>query len=103
MSKLSLSHVNIIDMLGVASLPIEKRQEIVMSAVELIETRTLNRVLGMLDQTSQEGFERLLHDPEDTDKIGTFLQTHGVDYMKITEEEIEKVKQELLEEVENEE
>jgi hypothetical protein len=100
MPKPSLSHVNIIEMLGIQSLPIEKRQEIVMSALELVETRTLNRVLAVLDQTSREGFERLLHDPEDTDKIATFLRTHGIDYWKITEEEIEKVKQELLESAE---
>jgi hypothetical protein len=102
MSKLSLAHVNIIEMLGVESLPIEKRQEIVMSALELVETRTLNRVLSMLDETSQDGFERLLHELEDTEKVAAFLQTHGIDYMKISEEEVEKIKEELLESAEEE-
>jgi hypothetical protein len=99
MSKIPLAHVNIIEMLGIQSLPLDQRQEIVMSAVELVETRSLNRILEMMDQTSREGFERLLHDTDDIIPITTFLQTHGIDYIKITEEEVEKVKQELLEEV----
>lgn len=96
MNKIPLTHVNIIDMLGIASLAPEVKHEILMSAVELIETRTLVRILDTLDETSREGFERLLHDTEDVQAISTFLQTHGIDYWKITEEEIEKVKKELL-------
>jgi len=96
MNKIPLTHVNIIEMLGIASLSDEVKHDIVMSAVELIETRTLTRILDTLDETSREGFERLLHDSEDVQAISSFLIGHGIDYLKITEEETEKVKEELL-------
>lgn len=96
MKKLNLSHTNIIHLLGIESLPLDERKEIVESAVELVESRTLNRVVEMLDRAKQQELTKHL-EAEDSDVVSEFLNQNQIDLVAVTEEEAEKVKQELLE------
>ena len=96
MKKLQLANANIIHLLGIESLPLDERKEITESAVELVEARTLNRIAGMLDETKQQ--ELIGHlEAENSDAVSEFLNQNQIDLIAITEEEVEKVKQELLE------
>lgn len=95
MSKIPLTHANIIQLLGVESLPLDERKEIVMSAVELVETRTFNQVMGQLNDDQKKQFVEAL-EKEDMITMGEFLEKNSINLMAITEKEVEKVKQELL-------
>lgn len=96
MPSIPLTHANIIELLGIASLPLDERKEIVMKAIELVETRTFNQVMDQLEEGEQERLSEAL-DAEDHDTITELLETAGVDLLALTEEEVERVKHELLE------
>lgn len=96
MPSIPLTHANIIELLGIASLPLGERKEIVMKAIELVETRTFNQVMDQLEEGEQERLSEAL-DAEDHDTITELLETAGVDLLALTEEEVERVKHELLE------
>lgn len=96
MSKVPLTHANIIKLLGVESLPMEDRQAIVENATELVETRVLARILGMLSDAKKNEFGKIV-ESADTDAVSRFFEENNIDYVALTEEEIEGVKQELLE------
>lgn len=93
MPNLPLEQQNIIKMLGIESLPIDERQEIVMTAVELVETRTFNRILNMLDQEKKSEFAEALA----AENVADFFEKNGISYATILEEETQRVKQELQE------
>jgi len=95
MSKIPLTHVNIIKLLGIESLPIDQRQEIVMSAVELVETRAMNKALKTLGNDKKEEFSKIL-ETQDSEALEKFFQENNINYMAIIEEEVGKIKQELL-------
>src|SRR3990167_8460924 len=95
MPKLPLTHANIINLLGIESLPLDERKEILMTAVELVETRTFNRVMERLPDNTKEELTKLL-EAEDADAMADFLGRYNMDLVGITEEEVEQVKQELL-------
>ena len=95
MSKISLTHANIIELLGVESLPLEKRHEIVESVAELVEARVRNRILESLDESKQSELNPILR-TGDSEALGKFLVDNGINYLQLMEEETERVKQELL-------
>lgn len=95
MSKIPLTHANIIQLLAIESLPLDERKEIVTVATDLVETRTFNKVMIQLGDEQKEQFAEVL-EKEDVDAVGEFLEKNNIDLMAITEKEVEKVKQELL-------
>ncbi len=97
MAKIPLTHVNIIQMLGIKSLSLDERKEIVESAIELVETRTFNRVMRALPESKREELIKLL-EAEDQEAVSLLLAQNQIDLVVLTEEEVEKVKQELLSE-----
>lgn len=96
MTKIPLTHANIIQLLGIESLPLDERKEIVMSAVELVETRAFNQVMSQLGDEPKKQLADFL-EKEDIDSISNLLEKNNIDLMAITEKEVEKVKHELLE------
>lgn len=96
MPKLPFSGVNIIHLLGIESLPLDERKEIVESAIELVETRAFNRVNEVLGEEKKRELANLIQS-QDADAMGDFLEKNNIDLIAITESEVEKVKKELLE------
>lgn len=81
---------NLITMLGLESLPEERRIAILQTASELVQKRILIRLMENLsDEDAAEG-EQLGEDPE---KFLAFLvEKSGMDLMGIVNEEVEKLK-----------
>lgn len=96
MTKLSFTHANIIHLLGIGALPLHERKEIVESALELVDTRTINRVMGKLKQPDRKKFLESL-ESEDLDSVKKLLDKNKIDLLKITEEEVENLKREFIE------
>ena len=95
MNNFPLAHANVIKLLNVGTLPLDEKMAILDSAAELVETRTLNRVLEKLDDADKAVFRGAL-ESEDAITVGEMLEKSAIDLMAITEEEIERVKHELL-------
>jgi hypothetical protein len=96
MPKIPLTHANIIHILGIEFLPLDERKEIVESTLELVETRAFNRVMASLKKSQRAKFAKLV-ESEELDEVAKFLEKDKIDLLAIFEEEIEKVKHELLE------
>ena len=96
MNKKLLPYANIINILGIASVPYEERVEIVAKATELIDTRVRARVLERLNAQAQEEFAALL-EQENEDQLIEFFVKHGIDMPALIEEETNRLKEELAE------
>lgn len=90
-----LSHANIIEILGVQTLPIEKRTALVDAVIDLVDARVRNRVLEALTEKEREHFITLL-ESEDEDVLANFLDDNNIDLLKLSEEEVQKAKEELV-------
>jgi succinate dehydrogenase flavin-adding protein (antitoxin of CptAB toxin-antitoxin module) len=90
-----LSHANIIEILGVQKLPIEKRTALVDAVIDLVDARVRNRVLEALSEKEREHFISLL-EGGDEDVIADFLEDNNLDLLKFSEEEVQKAKEELV-------
>ncbi|MEK7464527.1 MAG: hypothetical protein AAB617_01985 [Patescibacteria group bacterium] len=97
-NRLPLTHTNIIELLKLQSLPLDEKKEILQSSLELIETRTFNRVAELLDDVGRQEFTELA-EKEDLVAIQTLMDKKQIDILAITEEEVEKLKMELQDEV----
>lgn len=95
MPKLPLTNANIIHLLEIESLPLDERKEIIESALELVETRTINRVMEILNEPQRKELTELL-EKEDLNAIHDLLEKNKINLLSLTEEEVEKVKRELL-------
>ena len=91
MLKKEIKKKNLIEILGLQSLPPEAQVEIVDSAVNVIEMRCLNEVLEMLDTRGKKRFVKLM-DAGDADEVFDFLKDRGVNLAKILEEEVLRFK-----------
>ena len=96
MNDLPLTHANVINLLGIASLPLDERQEIVESAIELVETRVMARLAEKLDAESVARATVAIKG-EDTDAFLELCAQKGLDIRAMLDEEVERAKQELLE------
>jgi hypothetical protein len=96
MKRLHLTHANIIQLLEIESLPLDERKEIIASAVDLVEARALNRVTELLSESDQESLTKHLEE-DDSDAVSELLSQNKINLVSIIEEEVEKVKEELLE------
>lgn len=90
----TISQANIITLLGIESLPEDEKKEIVMSTIELVEARVLERVLSALDEDGRgELLEKM--EKEDLENLLDFLVHKNIDLAAIYDEEILKAKVEL--------
>ena len=97
-NRLPLTHTNIIELLKLQSLPLDEKKELLQSALELIETRAFNRVAGLLDDAGRQEFTESAA-REDLVAIQNLMDKRGIDILAITEEEVEKLKGELVDDV----
>lgn len=90
-----LTHANIIEILGIEALPLEERVALVEEATNLVETRTLARMMELLSPTEQEALANLMEAQDDA-AIDALIERKGIDVITLAQEETEKLKQELL-------
>jgi hypothetical protein len=86
---------SIISILGIESLPEQKKVEIISSATELVEKNALARIFESIPKDKVEKFKgvNLNSIPED---LVSLLDECGIDFFEILREEILNVKKDLL-------
>ncbi|MFB6212802.1 MAG: DUF5663 domain-containing protein [Candidatus Magasanikbacteria bacterium] len=94
MTQIPLTQANIINILGIESLPEEQKIKIVENALELIDTRTITRVVKQLDEEKTEKFADLM-EQENIEETQKLLKEEGINLLEITREEVEKLKKEF--------
>lgn len=86
---------NIINLLGIQSLPEERRNELVSRMATLVQKRLVLRLFESLDMPSQERLKELL-DSEDAEPLKQFLVDKAPDLSDWLEQEVLALKSELL-------
>lgn len=84
---------NIIAALGLQSLPLEKKQEVLNKLVELVQKRIMLRVMDGLSKEDGEKMAELEKNPMD---MLAFIAEKFPNFEEIVKEEVEKVKEEAL-------
>ena len=92
--KIPFSEVNIITMLGLTSLSLEKRARIVDEAAELIEARVFVRLFDVLPAEKADRLRELIAS-DSGPEIAVFLETEVPDFGALVTEEILGVKKDL--------
>ena len=92
--KIPLDQQNIINVLGIASLPDERKAQFVDKASELVQKRLLLRTLDSLDESSRQQFGKLL-DKNDQVALQEFLAAKVPNLPEMMVEETNKMKQEF--------
>ncbi|MBI4272361.1 hypothetical protein HY621_00730 [Candidatus Uhrbacteria bacterium] len=87
---------NIIQLLGLQSLPEDRQVAIVTKMVELVEKRILVRILDAIKESEKDEANRIFTSGTDDEKA-SFIQSHA-NLTQLIEEEVVKIKQELLDE-----
>ena len=90
---------NIINILGIQSLPAEEKAAMVAQMTDLIEKRLLIRILDSLSPEKKTEYEQLL-DKEDGEAANKFLQDNVPTMGDWLMEEIGSLKQELAQRAE---
>jgi hypothetical protein len=94
-SKHPLSQANIITLLGVESLPQGDREELLETATQLVETRVLARVVHLLSDAELQKFNWHM-ERDEMEFATTLLKQKGISLFDLYDEEVERVKKELL-------
>jgi len=90
----TLPQANLISLLGLESLPEDQKKELIMSAVELVEERVMERVLGTLDSDKRTQLLSIMEE-ENEDKMLNFFAENSLDLVAMYDEEIVRLKMEL--------
>jgi len=85
---------SIINILGIASLPDDRKAAIIDQTTELVQKRLLLRILDSLSEQDRTGFESLLSN-ENQEAIDKFLSDKVPNLSQWLEEEVNKIKQEF--------
>jgi ElaB/YqjD/DUF883 family membrane-anchored ribosome-binding protein len=97
----NLLESNIIEELGLESLPEERKIAIVQMMTDLVQKRVMLRIMEVLSETEKDEFEKILKEKgEDAPEASEFLKEKIQNLDEIVREEVIKVKEEALEEIE---
>lgn len=91
---LPIDDQNIINILGIESLPDEQKISLLERASELVEKRLLLRLLNSFSEQKKREFENLL-DTENQDAVNIFLEKNAPDVPTWLNEELVRIKEEL--------
>lgn len=91
---LPIDNQNIINILGIQSLPDEKKVKLLEQISELVEKRLFLRLLNALPDQKKKEFENLL-DTENQDAVNIFLEKNAPDVPQWLNEELHRIKEEL--------
>lgn len=86
---------NIIDVLGLGSLPLEKQEDILIRVGFLIYQNVLMRVMGSMTNEDKDEFEKILDNNGEPSEIFIFLKNKVPNFEKEVKEEAEKLKNEV--------
>lgn len=89
-----LDQQNIINILGIESLPDERKAALVDQMTNLVQKRMLLRILDSLDEVKRSEFEKLL-DQNDQAKLNEFIKDKVPQMADWLMEEVLKIKQEM--------
>ena len=89
-----LNKENIIKILGIESMPDERKVQIVNQVTELVLKRLMIRILEVLDEAKQKEFAALLEKGEQQGIAG-FIQTNVPNFPQWMNEELQKIKGDL--------
>ena len=91
---MDLDQENIIKMLGIQSLPDERKLAILEKLSNLIQKRLMARMLTTLPETDQKEFAETL-EANNPDAMQKFINTHFPDFQSWLVEEVNLVKKEV--------
>lgn len=91
---MNMDNENIIKILGIESLPDERKIEIIEMATDLVQKRLVLRVLDILNPDEREEFGQILEQGS-SGLIDEFMEKHAPNFGDWIIEEISKVKGEL--------
>lgn len=91
---LPLETENIIKILGIESLPDERKEQIVSKVADLVQKRLLVRVVESLSPEQQSEFTTLL-EQNDAPALQEFMQKSVPGFADMLFEEVSRIKQEL--------
>ncbi len=86
----------IIDALGIGSLPAEEREAAVMRVGEIIFQEVMARIFDMLNAGQQKELEKMLDDDKGVGEIFSYIQAHVPDFDAIINEEAARFRDETL-------
>ena len=86
---------NIISELNLEMLDDDKKIALLDKMSEVIQKRLTLRVLEKLSETDQDEFEKIMD--KEPDKVSDFLQTKIPEFTEMIQEEIVKLKKEMIE------
>lgn len=93
----SLLHQNILQMLGLSDLPVERQQAILDMMTDLVEKRIVVRIMADMNESEKERADDVLTNGTDDEKTQFLL---GVaDIKNIIADEVMNAKEELLNEI----
>jgi len=96
----NLLEANIIEELGLESLPEERKIAIVQMMTDLVQKRVMLRIMEILSEAEKDEFEKLLKEKgESAPEVAEFLKEKIPNLDEIVKEEIIKVKEEALGEI----
>ncbi len=87
---------NLIKLLGLELLPLEKKVKILGQAAELVQKRLLTSLLGQLTEQEKEKFLNLLATEGKEQEKENFIHQRFPNLNQLMDEEIIKIKSELL-------
>jgi hypothetical protein len=91
-----LLQANVIDEMGLQSLPPDRKQALLDKMTQTIHGRVLDRVLDTLSAEQRQQFEALLASDASPEKLDEFLKQNVTEYEKMAMEELLKFKQEMI-------
>ena len=92
--KLPIDQKNIISILGIETLPDERKVKVVEKVADLVQKRLLVRILDGLDVKEYQEFTTIL-DANDSGRLGDFIGVHCPKIHEWLDEEVSTIKQEL--------
>lgn len=87
---------NIFTALGLDNLPEEKKAELLKDMTELVEKRVMARIVEEMSVEQKEEFDKLVENNANPEEINVFLQNGFPNFLKIFEEETNRVRSEML-------
>jgi hypothetical protein len=84
MNRIPLTHANIINILGIESLPIEEKMEILSHATDLVEARVMAQLVEKLTDAQGRHLASLL-EKNDESALREFFAKNNIDIRKLYE------------------
>ncbi|HPA25672.1 MAG TPA: DUF5663 domain-containing protein [bacterium] len=85
---------NIIKSLGLTNLPEDKKILLLQKMTEVVEQRLTGRLMEVMSEDQQNIFAKIAQ--ESPQKVEEFIWKFFPNFLEITQEEIDKLKQELI-------